>query len=372
VTPRRRRNEDDFYGGEIGPLYSAEAAARAAESATRPTESGRATVVVGDPTAYEPDRPPSLSRRVARGLDDWRRRILPLPDEVIDQYLGHGERMIHSDHPSFQAFAVQNTILFLVLFVVAAGFLGVSFNGSFASAGVIFLVLGIVLLYLVLKRLRERYTSYVVTNVRIMLISGIFSRRAHSIPWVRVTDLTYEQTLIGRLFGYATLHIESANEEGGLRDLEGVSDPLRFNQYVIDMVVAKQGPTAPGWEQQGEPAPIISVPRRTGITERLRARSRRRAAARAAAAAAGSSAGGEGSEGTPAVAHQRRPLAAPVRVDLPESERVTGPPSPAPPFGEGDDEQGSTGSGTGSTGSGSSSSGSSSSPPGDEDLDWLP
>jgi membrane protein YdbS with pleckstrin-like domain len=280
--------------------------------------------------------------------------------------------MIHSDHPSFQAFAVQNTILFLVLFVVAAGFLGVSFNGSFASAGVIFLVLGIVLLYLVLKRLRERYTSYVVTNVRIMLISGIFSRRAHSIPWVRVTDLTYEQTLIGRLFGYATLHIESANEEGGLRDLEGVSDPLRFNQYVIDMVVAKQGPTAPGWEQQGEPAPIISVPRRTGITERLRARSRRRAAARAAAAAAGSSAGGEGSEGTPAVAHQRRPLAAPVRVDLPASERVTGPPSPAPPFGEGDDEQGSTGSGTGSTGSGSSSSGSSSSPPGDEDLDWLP
>ena len=56
-------------------------------------------------------------------------------------------------------------------------------------------VLSIVLLILVLKRLGERYTSYVITNVRIMRISGIISRRAHSIPWVRVTDLTYEQSL---------------------------------------------------------------------------------------------------------------------------------------------------------------------------------
>jgi membrane protein YdbS with pleckstrin-like domain len=360
VTPRRRRNEDDFYGGEIGPLYSAESAARAAEGR-------RPTVVVGDPTAYEPDRPPSVARRTLRGLDDWRRRVLPLPDEVIDQYLGHGERMIHSDHPSFQAFAVQNTILFIILFGIATVFLGVSFNGSFVTAGGVFLVLGIVLLYLVLKRLRERYTSYVVTNVRIMLISGVFARRAHSIPWVRVTDLTYEQSLIGRLFGYATLHIESANEEGGLRDLEGVSDPLRFNQYVIDMVVAKQGPTAPGWEAEGAPAPVISVPRRAGITERLRARARRRSAARSAASRTAASstegAGAEGAEGTPAIAHQRRPLAAPVRMDLPESERVTGPPSPVPPFGEGGDDE---------TATGSNSPPAPPAPGGDDDLDWLP
>ena len=232
-------------------------------------------MVVGDPTAYEPERPPSFTPAALASLDDWRGRVLPLPDEVIDQYLGHGERMIHSDHPSFQAFAVQNTILFLVLFVFATVFLGVSFNGSFVSAGLVFLVLGIVLLYLVLKRLRERYTSYVVTNVRIMVISGVFSRRAHSIPWVRVTDLTYEQNLVGRLFGYATLHIESANEEGGLRDLEGISDPLRFNQYVIDMVVAKQGPTAPLWEAQGEPAPVVAreaSERRVPHHRRLRAR----------------------------------------------------------------------------------------------------
>jgi hypothetical protein len=134
------------------------------------------------------------------------------------------------------------------------------------------LILSIVLLILVLRRLGDRYTSYVVTDTRIMRISGIVSRRAHSIPWVRVTDLTIEQSLAGRLFGYATLHIESANEDSGLRDLEGVSDPLQFNQYVVDMVVAKQGATEPVWQQRGEPAPIASE---RGF-RRIRASSRRR------------------------------------------------------------------------------------------------
>jgi membrane protein YdbS with pleckstrin-like domain len=184
--------------------------------------------------------------------------VLPLPDEVIDQYLGHGERMIHNDHPSFRNFMVENTLLFVGLFTLGVLFVGISFNGSLATSGLLLLILSVVLLILVLKRLGDRYTSYVVTDTRIMRISGIISRRAHSIPWVRVTDLTIEQSLAGRLFGYATLHIESANEDSGLRNLDGVSDPLQFNQYVVDMVVAKQGATEPVWQQRGEPAPIAS------------------------------------------------------------------------------------------------------------------
>src|SRR5690606_31430838 len=38
--------------------------------------------------------------------------------------------------------------------------------------------------------------------------------------------------------------------------LEGVSDPMQFNQYVVDMVVAKQGATEPIWERTGAPPPV--------------------------------------------------------------------------------------------------------------------
>jgi membrane protein YdbS with pleckstrin-like domain len=250
VTPLRRRRGEDDLAGSLGP--------EAQQQAPDPY-SGRGRAP--DPAAAPDDsefveRPPSVMRRFGQGLAEMRKRVLPLPDEVIDQYLGNGERMIHNDHPSFRSFMVQNTLLFAGFLIVAVLFLGITFSGSLLAAAFLLLVLCVVLLVLVLKRLGDRYTSYVVTDTRIMRISGVISRRAHSIPWVRVTDLTIEQSLSGRLFGYATLHIESANEDSGLRDLDGVSDPMQFNQFVVDMVVAKQGTTTPKWEQTGEPAPV--------------------------------------------------------------------------------------------------------------------
>ena len=250
MTPLRRRRAEGDVSGSFDPAMLQRAPdpysgrGRAPDPAAKPDDSDLV------------ERPPSVMRRFGQGLAEMRRRVLPLPDEVIDQYLGNGERMIHNDHPSFRSFMVQNTLLFAGFLILAVLFLGISFRGSLVAAGFLLLVLCVVLLVLVLKRLGDRYTSYVVTDTRIMRISGVISRRAHSIPWVRVTDLTIEQSFSGRLFGYATLHIESANEDSGLRDLDGVSDPMQFNQFVVDMVVAKQGTTTPKWEQTGEPAPI--------------------------------------------------------------------------------------------------------------------
>jgi membrane protein YdbS with pleckstrin-like domain len=246
---RRRRAETDVVGSAV-PAARQQAPDPYSGAGRTPDRSA-----TPDDEAFV-ERPPSVMRRIGQGLAEMRRRVLPLPDEVIDQYLGNGERMIHNDHPSFRSFMVQNTLLFAGFLIVAVLFLGITFSGSLLAAAFLLLVLCVVLLVLVLKRLGDRYTSYVVTDTRIMRISGVISRRAHSIPWVRVTDLTIEQSLTGRLFGYATLHIESANEDSGLRDLDGVSDPMQFNQFVVDMVVAKQGTISPKWEQTGEPAPI--------------------------------------------------------------------------------------------------------------------
>jgi hypothetical protein len=133
--------------------------------------------------------------------------------------------------------------------------------------------------------LSERYTSYVITNVRIMRVSGVVTRRVHSIPWMRVTDLTFDQSWLGRMLGYATLHIESANEDSGLRDLAGVSDPMVFNKYLVDMVVAKQGPIAPGWEELGQAGPAgVASRQRVGLRDRVREVRRRRREQRAAEA----------------------------------------------------------------------------------------
>jgi membrane protein YdbS with pleckstrin-like domain len=272
----RRRRERDALGGTLDPHYPPNTPDP--YTTHLPAQLRESDYAEPDPAAG----PPRFRTRLRNGLGAWRRSWLPLPDEIIEEYLGHGERMIHNDHPSFRAFVIEHLILVMVLFVAAGLFVGVVLNGSATAVLITFLVLAIVLLVLVLQRLAERYTSYVITNVRIMRVSGVVTRRVHSIPWMRVTDLTFDQTGLGRILGYATLHIESANEEGGLRDLEGVSDPIVFNKYLVDMVVAKQGPIAPGWEELGQAGPAGALARqRIGLRDRVREIRRRRREQRA-------------------------------------------------------------------------------------------
>ncbi|HKA83172.1 MAG TPA: PH domain-containing protein [Acidimicrobiales bacterium] len=280
MTSRRRR-ERDALGGTLEHYYPR--TSRDPYSSHLPAELQGPGHAGADVAARHP-----LRTRIRNRLGSWRRAWLPLPDEIIEEYLGHGERMIHNDHPSFRAFVIQHVILVVVLFVAAGLFVGVVLNGSLTAVLLTFLLMAIVLLVLVLQRLSERYTSYVITNVRIMRVSGVVTRRVHSIPWMRVTDLTFDQSWLGRMLGYATLHIESANEDSGLRDLAGVSDPMVFNKYLVDMVVAKQGPIAPGWEELGQAGPSGVVSRqRIGLRDRVREVRRRRREQRAADAGLG-------------------------------------------------------------------------------------
>ena len=67
------------------------------------------------------------------------------------------------------------------------------------------------------------------------------------IPWSKVTDVLLTQTLAGRILGYATVRIESANEASGFKAVTDLRDPHRFHRVVTEMVQAKQGKTVPPW-----------------------------------------------------------------------------------------------------------------------------
>jgi membrane protein YdbS with pleckstrin-like domain len=178
----------------------------------------------------------------AERFQDWRQRYIPLPDEVIHQYLGEGEHVIHYDHPSFRAFLVKNIALVILLPIVGPIFVAFFRGGGLNWTSIaIFLFLDAVVAILALRRLGDRYTNYVITNVRLIRLKGIISRKLNSIPWTRMTGLGYEQGAMGRVLGYATIHIESANEESGLRKFSDINDPATFHQRLLDMISAKTG-----------------------------------------------------------------------------------------------------------------------------------
>jgi uncharacterized membrane protein YdbT with pleckstrin-like domain len=174
--------------------------------------------------------------------------LFPTPDEILRSYLVTGERVIHVDRPALNAYVIIQLREVIVAIALFGLFIWALVTGRSAVLALLaFIAFDILLIWLVVKRLQEFYTRYVITTFRVIRMSGIFTRQNVWIPWVKITDLSFRQSLLGRMFGYATIRIESANEESGLKDLSDLREPIRFNRILVEMINAKQGTVAPSW-----------------------------------------------------------------------------------------------------------------------------
>jgi membrane protein YdbS with pleckstrin-like domain len=176
-------------------------------------------------------------------------RILPTPDEVLQSYLTHDEVFILVDEPATSAFLLEasNEILIIVVIALVTGF-AVGNGGGTIAALLGMIVIGVVAGILVVQRLQRWYTRYALTDFRLIRSWGVITRQLAWMPWSKVTDVLLVQSLAGRILGYATVRIESANEESGLKDLSDLRYPLRFNRILVEMINTKQGQiTAPSF-----------------------------------------------------------------------------------------------------------------------------
>ena len=194
------------------------------------------------PTAGPPRRHPLLSR------------ILPTPDEVLQSYLTHDEVFILVDEPATSAFLLEasNEILIIVVVALVTGF-AVGNGGGTIAALLGMMVIGVVATTLVIRRLQAWYTRYALTDFRLIRSWGVIKRQLAWMPWSKVTDVLLTQNLAGRILGYATVRIESANEASGFKAVTDLRDPHRFHRVVTEMVQAKQGKTVPPWMKPDSP-----------------------------------------------------------------------------------------------------------------------
>jgi len=58
------------------------------------------------------------------------------------------------------------------------------------------------------------FSTYTLTNRRLITRHGILTRTGRDIPLMRINDVSYEHGLIDRMLGCGTLMIESAGERG--------------------------------------------------------------------------------------------------------------------------------------------------------------
>ena len=113
------------------------------------------------------------------------------------------------------------------------------------SLGWLFILVGLGLLvhalYLMLKEHRD---VFVVTNMRVFRVSGVFSVRIATMPISRILDITVEKPLLGRILGYGHFVFESAAQKQGLKNIRYIGDPDE-RDLTIQRVIQRSGLRGP-------------------------------------------------------------------------------------------------------------------------------
>jgi uncharacterized membrane protein YdbT with pleckstrin-like domain len=164
-----------------------------------------------------------------------------LAPREIDEYLLPTERRVIRvrQHWAVMLNHVTSTALFMLACVLAERLLP---DSVIVDNLTFYLALVAVLRFTVLTILWwvERI---VVTDKRVMLAQGIITHNVGMMPLSKVTDLTFQRSLTGRMFGYGTMIVESAGQIQALNRIEYMPRPEEIYEALSELVFGEKGRT---------------------------------------------------------------------------------------------------------------------------------
>jgi hypothetical protein len=70
--------------------------------------------------------------------------------------------------------------------------------------------------------------KFIVTDKRVLLVTGIAYRKVAIMPLIKVTDLTYNRSATGMMFGYGEFVVESAGQDQALSKINFIPQPEKL------------------------------------------------------------------------------------------------------------------------------------------------
>jgi membrane protein YdbS with pleckstrin-like domain len=116
------------------------------------------------------------------------------------------------------AVLIEPTVKFLPVFV-AGGWLLLLDPDNRVTSSVGLLVILASLVYYGLRVAEWWMRHFIVSTRRVLLTSGVIVRTVTLLPLRRITDLTWKETLLGKLLGYGTFQFESAGQGNALAEI---------------------------------------------------------------------------------------------------------------------------------------------------------
>jgi len=157
----------------------------------------------------------------------------------INEHLDSNETVLEFFRPSRLAYLFQY-LLHIIIFIAAVifTFYGQPSSNLFILWKFINLISEIVLVYAIIMILRLEYRiwsrRYALTNERMLYSRGIFSEVFKSVPYYKVTDIGFFQTLWDKIANTGTVTIDTAGTDEYEIRYRKIKRPLEIKKMIND------------------------------------------------------------------------------------------------------------------------------------------
>jgi membrane protein YdbS with pleckstrin-like domain len=119
--------------------------------------------------------------------------------------------------------------------------------------GILIVVLVVVCLFLYLGYRTWEWAEdyFVVTSDRMLQASGVFTRKIAMMPLVKVTDMSFQRSTLGRLLGFGEFILESAGQDQALRNIDHVPYPEQLYLEICALIFPAEKIPCPQCDGQG-------------------------------------------------------------------------------------------------------------------------
>ena len=159
------------------------------------------------------------------------------PPREVDKYL-----LLHEREHQVITVRMHPAVLLSPVAIALAGLIvAVVLNGTaLRDQHVVMMIIwvGWLILFLRAMWLAAQWSVdyFVVTSRRMILTSGLLTRKVAMMPLNKVTDMSFQRSLGGRLFGYGEFIIESAGQDQALRNIPYIPYPEQLYLEVCDLL----------------------------------------------------------------------------------------------------------------------------------------
>jgi len=163
------------------------------------------------------------------------------PPADVDKYLLPHEQQVITvrRHPAVLIGAILVTVAGLILAAVLSD---TFLKHQSTVLLIVWLIWGLVFLRFLWFAFQWAVDYFIVTSHRFILTSGVFSRRVAMMPLAKVTDMTFQRSFLGRVFGYGTFILESAGQDQALSRVDFIPYPEQLYLEVCALLFPSKDP----------------------------------------------------------------------------------------------------------------------------------